>query len=622
MLEQGTITVHTENIFPIIKKSLYSERDIFLRELISNAFDAISKLKMLSYAGEFQATDETYAVQVNLDKEGRLLRISDNGIGMTAEEIKKYINQIAFSSAEEFVNKFAKSDENQIIGHFGLGFYSAFMVADRVEIDTLSYRPGSTAARWSCDGTTSFTLDTSSRSERGTSITLYLSQDAEEFLNELELKNIIRKYCDFLPIPIYFGEETANKQTPLWKQSPSSLKDEDYLEFYRYLYPFKGDPLFWIHLNTDYPFLLQGILYFPKIERDMDLTKGQIKLFCNQVFVSDNTEEIIPRFLTPLQGAIDSPDIPLNVSRSYLQGDRTVRRISDFITKKVADRLKDMYTNQRETYLKCWPDISVFVKFGMMNNDKFFEQAKDLLIFPTAQTGKPAEDAIPPYKTIAEYQEANKAKTEQKVYYTTDVVNQSSYIDLLLAQNIEVLILDSFIDTHFVQFLEGKYPEVRFSRVDADLDENLLTQDKAAELVDPRTQKTRSEVLKDLFKSVLNLPKLNVRTEALKSEAVPAVVLLPEQLRRLKEMTAMMQQKNMDFLDEHTLLLNTSNPLVQNLQKLEDSGKDPDLVALLCRQVYDLALMSQKPFDADSLQSFIQRSNTVMAQLAATRASI
>lgn len=614
MLEQGNITVHTENIFPIIKKSLYSERDIFLRELIANGFDAVSKLKMLGYAGEFTDNNEDYAIRVKLDKEGRILTVTDNGLGMTAEEVKQYINQVAFSSAEEFVQKFSQSGENQIIGHFGLGFYSAFMVADRVEIDTLSYRPESTAVRWECDGTTAFTLDTSTRQERGTTITLYLSQDAEEFLSETTIQEIIRKYCDYLPLPIFFNDTVANKQTPLWKQAASSLKDQDYLDFYQYMYPYKEEPLFWIHLNTDYPFSLQGILYFPKLERDMDLTKGQIKLFCNQVFVSDNCEEIIPKFLTPLQGAIDSPDIPLNVSRSYLQGDRTVRRIADFITKKVADRLKELYQQQREHYFKCWTDISVFVKFGMLNNDKFFEQAKEVLIFQVAGETQT-------FRTLTDYQEQNQAKTDKKVYYTTDALNQSSYIDLLKGQEIEVLILDSFIDTHFVSFLESKYPEVRFSRVDADLDENLLTQDKAAELVDPRTQKTRSETLKDLFKTALNLPKLNLRTEALKAENVPAMVLLPEQLRRLKEMTAMMQQgSNLDFLEEHTLLLNTANPLVQSLQKLEDSGRDPELVNLLCRQVYDLALMSQKPFDSGSLQQFIQRSNQMMTQLAAVRA--
>ncbi len=612
VLEKGNITVHTENIFPIIKKSLYSERDIFLRELISNGFDATTKLKMLAYSGDFQSIDEVYAIRVKLDKEGRMITITDNGLGMSADEVKKYINQVAFSSAEEFAKKFAGSTDNQIIGHFGLGFYSAFMVADRVEIDTLSYQADSQAVRWRCDGSTAFTLENSSRTTRGTEITLYLSADAEEFSDETTLQNIIRKYCDYLPIPIYFNDEVANKQTPLWKQSPASLTDEDYLEFYRYMHPYQEDPLFWIHLNTDYPFLLQGILYFPKLAQDMDLTKGQIKLFCNQVFVSDNCEEIIPRFLTPLRGAIDSPDIPLNVSRSYLQGDRTVRRISDFISKKVADRLKEMYTNQKETYLKCWPDISVFVKFGAMNNDKFYEQAKDILIYKLTSNG---------YVTLSEYQEKNQAKTDKNVYYTTDTVNQSSYIELLSDQEIDVLVLDAFIDTHFVQFLETKYPEIKFGRVDADLDENLLTQDKAAELIDPRTQKTRSETLKDLFISALKLPKLTLRTEALKSANIPAVVLLPEQLRRLKEMMAFSQQKNADFLDEHTLLLNTTNPLIQNIQHLADSGQDPDLVAVLCQQIYDLALMSQKPFDADSLQAFIQRSNQVMTQLAAVRAT-
>ncbi len=609
MLDQGTITVHTENIFPIIKKSLYSERDIFLRELVSNAFDAISKLKMLAYSGEFEGTEDDYKIQVQLDSEGRLITITDNGLGMTGEEVKKYINQIAFSSAEEFVSKFNQSNE-QIIGHFGLGFYSAFMVADRVEIDTLSYQPDSQAVRWSCDGTTAYTLDSSPRTERGTTITLYLANDSEEFLDANGLKAILRKYCDYLPLPIYFNDEIANKQTPLWKQAPSSLKDEDYLEFYRYMYPMKDDPLFWIHLNTDYPFSLQGVLYFPKVERDMDLTKGQIKLFCNQVFVSDNCEEVIPRFLTPLQGAIDSPDIPLNVSRSYLQGDRNVRRISEFIAKKVADRLKEMYTKERENYLKCWPDISVFVKYGMLNSDKFYDQVKEILVFKLTDGS---------YKTLTEYQESNTVKTNQKVYYTSDLATQTSYVELLQSQEIEVLVLDSFIDTHFVPFLESKFPEVRFSRVDADLDDNLLTADKAAELIDPRTQKTRSESLKDIFTQVLQLPQLTIRSEALKNESIPAMVLIPEQLRRFKEMTAFMQQQQAEFMADHTLLVNTSHPLIQNIQRLEDAGENPELVALLCRQVYDLALMTQKSFDADSLQRFIQQSTKVMSQLAATK---
>lgn len=612
MKETGSISVHTENIFPIIKRWLYSDKDIFLRELISNAADAISKLRLIGYSGEFQTSGEEYEIRVDLDKDARTLTVSDNGIGMTAEEVKKYINQVAFSSAEEFLQKYQGGDvKQQIIGHFGLGFYSAFMVARRVELDTLSYKSGSEAVLWSCDGTTAFELTSSNRAERGTSVKLFIDDESAEFLDEAKIRDLIRNYCDFLPVPILFNGEGANRQKPLWTQSPGSLKDEDYKEFYNYLYPLGEEPLFWIHLNTDYPFNLQGILYFPRLRADLDWTKGQTRLFCNQVFVSNNVEEIIPQFLAPLQGAVDSPDIPLNASRSFLQNDRTVRRIADYITRKVGDRLKELYKEDYERYVQCWKDINMFIKYGVMNSDKFYEQVKDILIFEIA-----GEDR---FTTLSDYIERNKERTAGKLYYTSDTGAQAPYIDLLKSQDIEVLVLDAYIDSHFVSFLERQNSDVRFARVDSDLDESVLHKDKAAEIVDPHTNKTRSEQLIELFQQKLGQARLKVRAEALKSEATPAVLLLPESLRRIKEMSALVNQKPMEFLDDHTLVVNTSNPLIQNLQRLEDTGGDEKLVSLICQHVYDLALLSQKSFDAAAMGQFIQRSNDVLTRLA-TRA--
>jgi molecular chaperone HtpG len=613
VLEQGAITVHTENIFPIIKQFLYSDREIFLRELISNAADAIAKLKMAKLAGEVTEPPEPEIV-IALNKEAKTLSVSDTGIGMTAEEVKKYINQLAFSSAEEFIQKYKDKGADQvIIGHFGLGFYSSFMVAQRVEIDTLSYQPGSTPVKWSCDGSPNFTLSDSQRSAIGTTVTLYLTPDSEEYLDPSRIRELVRKYCDFIPVPIKLNGEVINRQKPLWKISPSELKDEDYLEFYRYLYPFQEDPHFWVHINTDYPFIVQGILYFPKLRPDIDPTKGQVKLFCNQVFVQDNCEEVIPKFLLPLRGAIDSPDIPLNVSRSFLQNDRTVRRIGDHIAKKVADRLNELYREDYEKYVRVWPDISLFMKFGAMNSDKFFAQIKDILIFRVA--GSPADK--PEYVTLKEYLERTREKQNKRVYYATDEAAQSAYIDLHRSQGLEVIMLDSWIDSHFSSFLEREYREegIQFKRVDSELDEALINKDKAAELVDPLTQKTRSEKLVDLFRQALGKEKLQIKAEALKSESVPAMILLPETLRRLQELNAILQQKPMEFLEEHTLVVNTAHPLIQNLQALAEEGRDPELVNLICNHIYDLALITQKSFDPAAARAFVQRSNEVLTRL-------
>lgn len=653
VLEKGNITIHTENIFPIIKKSLYTDHEIFLRELISNAVDAIAKRKMAAYAGESGDVPDP-EINIVVDKINKTLSITDNGIGMTADEVKKYINQVAFSSAEEFIHKYQKS-ANDLIGHFGLGFYSAFMVSKKVEIETLSYQANAQAVHWSCDGSPEFELTDCDRQVVGTTITLTIMDEEEEYLEAPRIRQLVKTYSDFMSVPIRFEGETLNKQRALWKESPQNLTKEDYLELYRYLYPFQEDPLLWVHLNTDYPFLLNGILFFPKLRPDVDVSRGQIKLFCNQVFVSDHCEEIIPEFLMPLRGVIDSPDIPLNVSRSALTNHRTVRRIADYIAKKVGDRLKSLYTENPEEYLKCWEDIGTFVKFGSLKDDKFKQQVESLLLYrttyqatassetPTVEVqtdegdawqdvstdkneGNPYEKAG--YTTLKAYLERNKEKHENRVFYCTDQTTQATYVELYKNQGIEILFMDSFIDTnYFIPFLEREYSDVKFSRVDSELDQTLLEKDKADEIIDPTTNKSRSEQIKELFEKALNKPQVNIRTESLKADdpqsTPPAMVLLPEAMRRLQEMTAMMQQQTMAFPEQHILVINTNHPLIQNILSLsqgsivQGAGESPsgELAKYLCQHVYDLALMAQKGFDAEGIKGFIERSNTVLTRL-------
>lgn len=651
VLEKGNITIHTENIFPIIKKSLYTDHEIFLRELISNSVDAISKLKMASLAGEARGEVPEPEINLAIDKENRTLSITDNGIGMTAEEIKKYINQVAFSSAEEFINKYQKS-ANDLIGHFGLGFYSAFMVAKKVEIDTLSYQEGATPVHWSCDGSPEFELTDSSRSQIGTTITLTLMDEEGEYLEPARIRQLVKTYSDFMPVPIKIDGEVINQQRALWKESPQNLTKEDYLEFYRYLYPFQEEPLLWVHLNTDYPFLLNGILYFPKLRPDVDVSKGQLKLFCNQVFVSDHCEEIIPDFLIPLRGVIDSPDIPLNVSRSALTKDRTVRRIADFIAKKIADRLKSLYNEDAKEYIRCWGDVGTFIKFGSLKEDKFKQQVEDILIYRTTYkppetpvqvavqtaegdawqeaTAKTPLEAIEQegYTTLKAYLERHKERHENRVFYCTDPRSQSTYVELYKNQGLEILFFDSFIDTnYFIPFLEREYSDVKFTRVDSELDSTLLEQDQASEIIDPGSNKTRAELIKEIFAKALDNSRINIKTEALKSDdpqgTPPAIVLLPEAMRRLQEMTAMMQQKAMAFPEEHILMINTNHPLIQQIIQISQgsivtgSGESPSaqLAKMLCQHVYDLALIAQKGFDAEGMQAFVERSNRVLTKL-------
>lgn len=655
VLEQGTISIHTDNIFPIIKKSLYTDHEVFLRELISNAVDAISKLKMVARSGEYSGDLGEPQINIAIDKENKTLSITDNGIGMTADEVKKYINQVAFSSAEEFIQKYQGSGDDAIIGNFGLGFYSSFMVAQKVDIDTLSYQEGAQAVHWSCDGSPAFELSESTRTERGTTITLTLQDEEQEYLEPSRIKQLIKTYCDFMPVPIKFEGEELNKHKAIWRESASNLQKEDYLELYRHLYPFQDEPLLWVHLNTDYPFIVNGILYFPKLRPDVDVTKGNIKLFCNQVFVSDHCEEIIPKFLMPLRGVIDSTDIPLNVSRSSLQSNRTVRKIADYIAKKVGDRLKELYRDDRNEYIRCWQDIGTFVKFGALNDDKFKKQIEDILIYrstyePTtpkpetetpevqvqAEEGDLWQDVNPksetatstqPYTTLKEYLERNQKRHENRVFYCTEPASQATYVALHKSQGLEVLFMDSFIDTHFISFLEREHQEVKFSRVDSDLDDTLIDKEKEAEIVDPTTNKTRSEQVKELFQKAIDKPKVNIRTEALKSDspeaAPPAIVLLPEDLRRMRDMMALVQQQAAEFPEEHVLLVNTAHPLIQNLANLsqgsiiQGGGESPSaqLASMICHHVYDLALMAQKGFDAEGMKEFVERSNQVLTKL-------
>jgi len=655
VLEKGNISIHTENIFPIIKKSLYTDHEIFLRELISNSVDAISKLKMASLAGEMQGEIGEPEVKIAVDKEKKTLSVSDNGIGMTADEVKKYINQVAFSSAEDFIKKYEK-DSNDLIGHFGLGFYSSFMVAAKVEIDTLSFKEGATAVHWSCDGSPEFEITESDRTTVGTTITLTLQDEELEYTEQPRIRQLVKTYCDFMPVKIVLDNEQINKQEALWKKSPRDLTDEDYLEFYRYLYPFQEDPLLWVHLNTDYPFLLNGILYFPKLKPDVDFSKGQIQLFCNQVFVSKQCEAIIPEFLMPLQGVIDSPDIPLNVSRSALTNDRTVRRIADFITKKIGNRLKSLYDEDRSKYISTWSDVGTFVKYGAIRDEKFKKQVEDLIIYrtthqadaeatkveeaPKVEVQTSGDDAwtdvdnvdkkdnasTEPYTTLKEYLERNQEKRENQVFYCSDPGTQNTFVELYKNQGLEVLFLDSFIDAnYFIPFLEREYSEVKFARVDSELDETLVEEDKAQEIVDPTTNKTRNESIKELFEKALNKPRVNIKTQAIKSDdpqgTPPAMVLLPEAMRRMQEMAALMQEKAMAFPEDHILMINTAHPLIQNILELNkgtiiQSGDDSNsMINLMCNHIYDLALMSQRAFDADGMKAFVERSNQVLTNL-------
>lgn len=628
--KKGHIGVTTDNIFPIIKKFLYSDHEIFLRELVSNAVDATQKLKTLSSLGEFKGELGDISVRVSLDKEKGTITISDRGIGMTEEEINKYINQIALSSANEFLDKY-KNDANAIIGHFGLGFYSAFMVSKQVEIITLSHKEGSEAVKWSCDGTPEFTLSKADKTERGTDIILYIDDENKNFLEKGEIDKLLKKYCRFLPIPIVFGKKTEwkdgksieteednviNDTTPLWTRKPADLKDEDYKKFYQDLYPFTDEPLFWIHLNVDYPFKLTGILYFPTLKSNVDPHKNKIQLYSNQVFITDSVEGIVPEFLTLMHGVIDSPDIPLNVSRSYLQSDHNVKKISSHITKKVADRLEDIFKNDRPQFEEKWDNLKIFIEYGMLTDEKFYDRAQKFCLLKNTD-GKIF--TFEEYKTLIAGNQTDKEDTV--IYlYTNNKDEQYSYINAAKDHGYDVLLLDGQLDVHLAGMLESKFEKSRFVRVDSDIVDNLI---KKEDVADANLTDKQKEELNETFKS--QLPKID-KTEfsfdykALNEHVQPIQITQNEYTRRMKEMAAM--QTGMSFYgempDNFTMVINTNHPLVKQIITDVD-GKDAEAASKyasenpVIKQLVDLALLSNNMLKGESLSNFIKRSTELIS---------
>ena len=623
MQEKGTISIHTENIFPIIKKFLYSDHEIFLRELVSNAVDATQKIKRLAQLGQYNGELGDISVEVAFDKDKKTITISDKGLGMTAEEIKKYINQIAFSGATEFVEKFKDAkDANEIIGKFGLGFYSAFMVAKQVEINTLSYQEGAQPARWTCDGSTEFEISAGDRKTRGTDIILYINEDSEEFLDKWRLQGILDKYAKFLPVPIKFGTKTEsvedgvddkgekkwksvevdniiNTTSPIWTKSPNDLKDEDYLNFYKELYPMSEDPLFWIHLNVDYPFNLTGVLYFPKVKNDFEFQKNKIKLYSRQVFITDEVKDIVPEFLMLLHGVIDSPDIPLNVSRSFLQSDSNVKKINNYITKKVADKLAELFKKDRKVYEEKWNDIGLFVKYGMISEEKFAEKGKEFTLLKNTN-GE--------FFTLTEYKDKVKAlqtdKNEQVVYlYATDIAKQDAFIQSANKKDYDVLVMDSPIDNHFIQHLEMKEEKTSLKRVDADVVEKLIQkEDTYANLL----TEEQSKKVKDVFEKAINNQAYSVEVEGLSPEEMPVTVTMEEFMRRMKEMAQM--GGGMGFYgampDNYKVAINGNHPLIDKILKAEAEEDQ----AKLAKQAFDLALLAQGMLTGKDLTAFVKRS--------------
>lgn len=629
-MKKGNLSINSENILPIIKKWLYSDSDIFIRELVSNGCDAINKLKKLSTMGEANLNDnEKFSIRVVLDKENNTIQIIDNGIGMTADEIEEYITQIAFSGASDFVNKYKDQleDGGDIIGHFGLGFYSAFMVADKVMIDTLSYKDGTTPAKWICDGGIEYEIGESDRTERGTTITLFVGEEGKDFLNAFKLREILNKYCYFMPIEIFFEDleemkkeaekenenDTIdedeikeslpiNKTNPLWLKQPNECTDEEYKEFYHQVFSDFNEPLFWIHLNMDYPFKLKGILYFPKLKHELDSIEGQVKLYNNQVFIADNLKEVIPEFLLLLKGTLDCPDLPLNVSRSFLQNDGYVTKMSKYITKKVADKLNSLFKKQREQFEGFWDDISQFIKYGCLREKDFYDKVKDSLLFKTINNK---------YVTLNEYLEQNKEHHENKVFYVTDENQQAQYIKMFKDNNMDAVILDTKLDNPYMSTLEMYNQGISFVRIDSDLSDTLKDSSKEED-------KELNEALETLFKDNLNKgDNLKIKVENLKASDISGVIQLSEQARRMEEM-AKMYGMNMPFgampADE-TLILNSNNNVVKLLLKIKDNENKKEETNIICNQIYDLATMSHKHLDMNSMTNFIERSNKILEML-------
>ena len=659
----GNLSINSDNIFPIIKKWLYSDHDIFFRELISNGCDAITKLKKLEIMGEYEPKDDTvYKISVIANPDEKTLKFIDNGIGMTEDEVNEYINQIAFSGAADFLEKYKdKTNEDQIIGHFGLGFYSAFMVADRVTIDTLSYKEGSKSVHWDCDGGTEFDMSDGTNTTQGTEITLFLNEDSYEFANEYRAREVIEKYCSFMPVEIFFSREGGepayetideselkdsdtiierihedaktkevdkedgtketvevspakdsikiakrptlmNETSPLWTKHPNDCTEEEYKEFYQKVFKDYKEPLFWIHLNMDYPFNLKGILYFPKLNTEYDTVEGTIKLYNNQVFIADNIKEVIPEFLLLLKGVIDCPDLPLNVSRSALQNDGFVKKISDYITKKVADKLSGMCKTDKENYEKYWDDINPFIKFGCLKDEKFSEKMNDYILFKNLDNK---------YLTLPECLEENKEKHENTVFYVTDENEQSQYINMFKEEGIDAIILKHNIDQPFITHLEQKNEHVKFLRIDSDLTDTFKEETKEE---DKEALETLTTTLTDVFKKALNNDKLDIKVEKLKNENISSMITVNEQNRRMQDMMKMYNMYGMDpsmFGESKTLVLNANNSLV----KYVADHKDADNISLFCEQLYDLALLSHSQLKPDEMTKFIARSNEIMTLL-------
>lgn len=623
MQEKGNISIHTENIFPIIKKFLYSDHEIFLRELVSNAVDAVQKVKRLSSMGQYNGELGNLMVDVAFDADKKTITISDNGIGMTAEEIKKYINQIAFSGAEEFVEKFKDSkDANELIGKFGLGFYSAFMVSDKVEIQTLSYQDGAEPARWICDGSTEFEITEGDRTTRGTDIILHVNADSEEFLDKYRLESILEKYCRFLPIPVRFGtkkeyvddgvdaegkaqrkeidvDNFINNTAPIWTKTPTDLTDEDYLSFYRELYPMSEDPLFWIHLNVDYPFNLTGVLYFPKVKNDMEFQRNKIKLFSRQVFITDEVKDIVPEFLMLLHGVIDSPDIPLNVSRSFLQADSNVKKINSYITRKVADKLAELFKADRKAFEEKWNDIGIFVKYGMISEEKFYEKAKDFALLVNTKTE---------YYTFGEYKDkvapVQTDKNGTVVYlYTNDPAKQDSFIQSANKKSYDVLLMNSPLDGHFISNLERKLEKTSLKRVDADVIDKLIEKEEQIESVLTEDEKGK---VKTIFEGAISRADMKVEIDSMSPDELPVTVTMDEFTRRMKDMAAL--GGGMSFYgslpNNYKVAINGNHKLVSRILKAGDETQQKQLA----KQAFDLAMLSQGMLTGAELTDFVNRS--------------
>lgn len=606
-MSKGRLQIHSENILPIIKKWLYSDRDIFVRELVSNACDAIRKLKILRDQGQAQVQDSEFRIDVQIDKTAKILRFTDTGIGMTAEEVEKYIAQIAFSGAEDFVEKYQSHQEkDQFIGHFGLGFYSAYMVADLVEIQTLSYLPDAEPVHWSCDGSSDYVLEKGSRTTRGTEIILHISSDHEDFLDEHFVRTVLERYCQFLPYPIYLNDNRINTQEPLWVKTPQDCTEQEYKAFYRHLYPMEDDPLFWVHLNVDYPFHLKGILYFPKLKKKWDFKKTSIKLYCNRVYVSDHCQEIVPEYLLPLKGVIDSPDIPLNVSRSYLQMDRTVKQLSSHISKKVADSLSSLFKTDRERFVHSWDDISIVVKLGAVEDDKFYQKVKDLLIWKSIK-GE--------WLTAEEYLNRHRTQTQETIFYTTHENQHLPILDLYTQKNIDVIIATSPIDPYLMNLLEKELTPVKFKRVDANLDDTLVDNERAKTVLDA-DGKTEAARWSDFFRSKLGDEQIEVEAKSLASDALPGFVMFDENQRRFRDYMQSIdpsQSASLAKLDKRTFIINTNNPLIHSLYKLD--AVDPSISKELVQELYQLSLLSQREIDPDTLNDFIKRTHQVLEHL-------